>query len=161
VDGVKDLHPGESIIYEGHPSWRSILAYYLKGLLAAVVVAAIGYLLDGIGLAIGFFLLVEAIVLAAGFIRRFATVYTITTQRLRIKHGIIARHVQQTDIARVQNVNTTQSVLERMLQVGTVDFDTAGTGDSDFKFTGVEQPEEVVAAVDRAQKSSAASRHAM
>src|SRR3954471_18903213 len=154
---LKDLQAGEAIIYEGHPSWRSILGYYLKGLLGALVVGAIGYALDGIGLAIGLFLLIEALVLAAGFIRRFATVYTITTQRLRIKRGIIARHVQQTDIDRVQNVNTTQSVVERMLQVGTVDFDTAGTDDSDFKFAGVEDPEEVVAAVDRAQKRPAAS----
>jgi uncharacterized membrane protein YdbT with pleckstrin-like domain len=154
---LKDLHPGEEIIYEGHPSWRSILGYYLKGLVGALVVGAIGYALDGIGLAIGLFLLVEALVLAAGFIKRFATVYTITTQRLRIKHGIIARHVQQTDIERVQNVHTNQSVLERMLQVGTVDFDTAGTGDSDFKFAGVEDPAEVVAAVDRAQKRPAAT----
>jgi uncharacterized membrane protein YdbT with pleckstrin-like domain len=151
-----DLHPGESVIYEGHPSWRSILGYYIKGFAGAVIVAAIGYALDGIGLAIGLFVLVFALVLLAGFVRRFATVYTITTQRLRIKHGIVARHVQQTDIDRVQNVNTNQSVLERLLQVGTVDFDTAGTGDSDFKFTGVEDPEEVVAAVDRAQKRTAA-----
>jgi uncharacterized membrane protein YdbT with pleckstrin-like domain len=154
---LKDLHAGEEIIYEGHPSWRSILGYYLKGLVGALVVGAIGYVLDGIGLAIGLFLLIEALVLAAGFIKRFATVYTITTQRLRIKHGIIARNVQQTDIERVQNVNTNQSVLERMLQVGTVDFDTAGTGDSDFKFAGVEDPVEVVAAVDRAQKRPAAT----
>lgn len=154
---MKDLHPGEEIIYEGHPSWRSILGYYIKGLAGALIVGAIGYALDGIGLAIGMFLLVVALVLAAGFIRRFATVYTITTQRLRIKHGIVARHVQQTDIDRVQNVNTNQSVLERLLQVGTVDFDTAGTGDSDFKFGGVEDPEEVVAAVDRAQKRPAAT----
>ena len=154
---MKDLHAGEEVIYEGHPSWRAILAYYLKGVLGGLVVAAIGYALDGIGLAIGLFLLVGALVLLAGFIRRFATVYTITTQRLRIKRGIIARHIQQTDIERVQNVNTNQSVLERMLQVGTVDFDTAGTGDSDFKFAGVEDPTEVVAAVDRAQKSRAAS----
>src|SRR3954452_23122458 len=146
---MKDLHAGEQIIYEGHPSWRAGLAYYLKGFLGALVAAAIGYLLDGIGLAIGVFLLIEALVLAAGFIRRFATVYTITTQRLRIKHGIIARHIQQTDIDRVQNVNTKQSVLERMLQVGTVDFDTAGSSDFDFEFAGVEDPDEVVAAVDR------------
>jgi uncharacterized membrane protein YdbT with pleckstrin-like domain len=152
-----DLNAGEQIIYEGHPSWRSILGYYIKGLIVAVVVGAIGWLADGAGLAIGFALLVLAIMLVAGFLRRFATVYTITTQRLRIKQGIIARHVQQTDIARVQNVNTNQSVFERMLQVGTVDFDTAGTGDSDFKFAGVEDPEEVVAAVDRAQKQLARS----
>src|SRR5206468_3206006 len=111
---------------------------YLKGMLGALIVAVVAYLLDGVGLGIGFFLLVGALVLLAGFIRRVATVYTITTQRLRIKRGIIARHVQQTDIERVQNVNTNQSVLERFLQVGTVDFDTAGTGDSDFRFAGVE-----------------------
>jgi uncharacterized membrane protein YdbT with pleckstrin-like domain len=151
-----DLHANEHVIYEGHPSWRSILGYYLKGLLAAIVVGAIGWVADGAGLGIGFALLVIAIVLVAGFIRRFATVYTITNERLRIKHGIIARHVQQTDIERVQNVNTRQSVLERVLQVGTVDFDTAGSGDSDFSFAGVEDPEEVVAAVDRAQKSNPA-----
>jgi uncharacterized membrane protein YdbT with pleckstrin-like domain len=150
---LKDLHPGEEIIYEGHPSWRSILGYYIKGLIGALIIAVVGYLLDGVGLGVGFLLLILAIVLLAGFIRRFATVYTITTQRLRIKRGIIARHVQQTDIERVQNVNTHQSVLDRLLQVGSVDFDTAGTGDSDFKFDGVEDPEEVVAAVDRAQKS--------
>jgi uncharacterized membrane protein YdbT with pleckstrin-like domain len=150
-----DLHAGEEIIYEGHPSWRSILGYYLKGLVVAVILGAIGWAASGIELGIGLFLLAEAIVLVAGFLKRFATVYTITTQRLRIKRGIIARHVQQTDIDRVQNVNTNQSVLERIIQVGTVDFDTAGTGDSDFKFAGVEDPQEVVAAVDHAQKTPA------
>jgi uncharacterized membrane protein YdbT with pleckstrin-like domain len=151
------LHPGESVIYKGHPSWRSILGYYLHGLLVAIVIGAIGYLLDGIGLAIGVAVLSFAVALVAGFIRRFATTYTITDQRLRIKHGIVARHVQQTQIDRVQNVNTNQSIIERMLQVGTVDFDTAGTDDSDFKFIGVEDPEQVVAAVDRARKQAAQS----
>ena len=149
-----DLRPNESIIYEGHPSWRSILGFYLKGLLIAAVVGVIFYLLDGIGLAIGFFLLIESLVLVAGFIKRLFTVYTITSERLRIKRGIIARAVQQTDISRVQNVNTNQSVLERILQIGTVDFDTAGTDDSEFKFAGVEDPEEVVSAVDRAQRTA-------
>src|SRR5437764_1827193 len=133
-----------------------MLGYYIKGVIGALMVAVIGYFLDGVGLGAGFLLLVIALVLVAGFIRRFATIYTITTQRLRIKHGIIARHVQQTDIVRVQNVNTDQSMLERLLQVGTVDFDTAGTGDADFKFAGVEEPEEVVAAVDRAKKQAGA-----
>jgi uncharacterized membrane protein YdbT with pleckstrin-like domain len=152
-----DLHPGEDVIYEGHPSWRSILAYYLQGFVGALIAAAIGYALDGIGLAVGIFLLVFALILLAGFIRRFATVYTITSQRLRIKRGIVARNIHQTDIDRVQNVNAKQSVLERMLGVGTVEFDTAGTERSEFAFAGVEQPEEVVLAVDRAKKQGVAS----
>jgi hypothetical protein len=47
-------------------------------------------------------------------------------------------------------------VVERLLRVGTVDFDTAGTDDSDFTFSGVSSPSWVVEAVDRAQHAAAA-----
>ena len=66
--------------------------------------------------------------------------------------------MQQTRIDRVQNVNTNQGPLERVLRVGTVDFDTAGTDDSDFTFTGIADPHEIVTAVDRAQREQAQQR---
>jgi uncharacterized membrane protein YdbT with pleckstrin-like domain len=94
-------------------------------------------------------------VVLVGFVRRIATVYTITNQRLRIKRGIFSKRVQQTRIDRVQNVNTEQSVIDRLLRVGAVDFDTAGTDDSDFTFDGVSSPGRVVEAVDRAQHAAA------
>ena len=28
-----DLQSGERVIYQGHPSWRAILGFYLKGIL--------------------------------------------------------------------------------------------------------------------------------
>ncbi len=80
--------------------------------------------------------------------------FIITSERLHIRRGLLAKRVQQTQLQRVQNVNTNQSFLERVLRVGTVDFDTAGTDDSDFVFDGVASPETVVAAVDRAQRAS-------
>ena len=150
-----DLHQGERIIFEGHPSWRATLAFYIKALLiAAAVVVVLGLVTD-----ISFVLWAlagTALVVFVGFVKRMTTVYTITNQRLRIKRGFIARKVQQTRIDRVQNVNTEQSVIERILQVGTVDFDTAGTDDSEFKFAGVSQPEQVVAAVEQAQAAQPA-----
>ncbi|HKR98850.1 MAG TPA: PH domain-containing protein [Candidatus Dormibacteraeota bacterium] len=145
-----ELHPGERVIYEGHPSWRSTIAFYLKGLLIAIVVGVICWLIDSIGLGAGAAVVVFAVVIVVGFIRRYFTVFTITNQRLRIQRGIVSRHVQQTQIERVQNVNTNQGIIQRMLMVGTVDFDTAGTGDADFAFHGVNHPEKVVAAVDKA-----------
>jgi uncharacterized membrane protein YdbT with pleckstrin-like domain len=146
-----DLHPGEQVIYEGHPSWRSTIAFYLKGLLVALAAAVLAALIDSsVGLGVVAFVIIFAVVILVGFIRRFFTVYTITNQRLRIQRGIIARSVQQTQIERVQNVNTSQGIIQRILQVGTVDFDTAGTGDADFAFRGVNNPENVVAAVDKA-----------
>ena len=33
--------PASSVIFEGHPSWRSILGFYIKGLVVVVIGAAI------------------------------------------------------------------------------------------------------------------------
>jgi uncharacterized membrane protein YdbT with pleckstrin-like domain len=152
-----DLHPGEEVIYEGHPSWRSTVAFYLQGLLVAVVVGVIVWFAATNASGVVVAVVIFAIVVLVGFIRRFFIVYTITNQRLRIQRGIIARRVQQTQIERVQNVNTNQRVIQRILQVGTVDFDTAGSGDSDFSFVGVNNPEDVVVAVDRARADAPAT----
>jgi len=149
-----DLHPGEEVIYQGHPSWRSTIAFYLKGLLIAVVVGVIVWFAASNAAGGTVAVVIFAIVLLVGFVRRFFIVYTITNQRLRIQRGIIARRVQQTQIERVQNVNTNQGVIQRIMQVGTVDFDTAGTGDSDFSFVGVNNPDDVVVAVDKAHAAA-------
>ena len=158
-----DLHPGEDVIFEGHPSWRATLGFYLKGLALALLAAAIAAVVTRIlddevnwGIVIAAFLVVEGLAMLIGFVKRMTTVYTITSQRLRIQKGLVSRKVQQTQIERVQNVNTSQSALQRLLRVGTVDFDTAGTDDSNFVFTGVSEPAEVVAAVDSAQRANAA-----
>jgi len=151
-----DLHPGEEIVFEGHPSWRGVLSFYVYGVVAAVlvgiVVGVIAGSVIGSGVAVGGI----AAVLLAGLLKRIATHYVVTTQRLRIRRGILAKKVQQTRLDRVQNVNTDQRFIDRVLRVGTVDFDTAGTDDSDFTFHGIANPDEVVAAVDRAQRVAAA-----
>jgi uncharacterized membrane protein YdbT with pleckstrin-like domain len=145
-----DLKSGESVIYQGHPSWRAIVGFYLKGILAAVVVAIIVGLVDSTGLAIVVGAALVGLTVLAGLVKRVATVYTITDRRLNIKRGIVARKVQETRLQRVQNVNYNQGVYERIMQIGDVDFDTAGTDDSNFVFAGVAEPEQVVEQVDRA-----------
>jgi uncharacterized membrane protein YdbT with pleckstrin-like domain len=129
----------------------------MKGVLAVAVIGVIVLLVTSTGLGVGVLAAGVALVVLAGFIKRMATIYTITNQRLRIKRGILAKKIQQTRIDRVQNVNTDQSVIERLLRVGTVDFDTAGTDDSEFTFAGVSSPSKVVEAVDRAQHAAAAA----
>ena len=153
-----DLHPGEEIVFEGRPVWRSILSFYITGLIAAVVVGVIVGLIGSAALGVVVWLVLFAVVVLVGFIRRVSTRYTITNQRLRIERGLLSKHVQQTRIERVQNVNTSQTVVSRILRVGTVDFDTAGTDDSDFTFIGVGSPHRVVEAVDRAQREERFSR---
>jgi uncharacterized membrane protein YdbT with pleckstrin-like domain len=156
-----DLHPDEEIVFDGHPSWRSVLTFYVGGIAIVAVVAAIAALVSGAGLATGLGVVVLVAVIVVGLIKRQATRYVITSERLHIRRGILSKRTQETRIQRVQNVNTDQSLLERILQVGTVDFDTAGTDDSDFTFVGVANPENVVRAVDRAQRTAAAEPHSV
>jgi uncharacterized membrane protein YdbT with pleckstrin-like domain len=147
-----DLHPGEEIVFEGHPSWRGVLSFYVYGVLGSVILGIVVGLVAGS--VIGSIVAVAGIlaVILGGLVKRIATHYVVTTQRLRIRRGILAKKVQQTRLDRVQNVNTDQRFIDRVLRVGTVDFDTAGTDDSDFTFRGIANPDEVVAAVDRAQR---------
>src|SRR5882757_6676820 len=98
-----NLSAGEQVVFEGHPSWRAILGFYLKGILIVGILAALIGLVTDTGTAVLTLIVVvgAAIVVLVGFLRRWSTQYTITTRRLNIKHGIISRDVQETKIERV------------------------------------------------------------
>jgi uncharacterized membrane protein YdbT with pleckstrin-like domain len=148
--------PDEEVFFHGHPSWRAMLAFYIKGLAIAILAGVIAGIVTRIsshsvkvGWVIPAVAVVFVVVVIAGFIRRVATVYTISSQRLTIQLGIFSREMHETRVERIQNVNVIQSLLERMLRVGTVDFDTAAEAGYDFKFRGVADPQQVVRTVDR------------
>jgi uncharacterized membrane protein YdbT with pleckstrin-like domain len=158
------LAPGEQVMFQGHPSWRAILSFYIKGLLGILVIAFLVAVVTNIangdtdtGLVILIAVVGVAVVVLAGFIKRVTTHYTITNRRLHIQRGIISRDIQETRLERVQNVNYNQSPLERLLQVGDVDFDTAAGDDYNFIFFGVANPADVVEEVDRATHATSPS----
>jgi len=157
-----NLSPEEQVIFQGHPSWRAILGFYLKGILIAAVLGALAKLLGaGDGTVFLIVLAVIGLTVVVGFVKRVATTYTITNRRLNIKRGIVSREVQETRLERVQNVNYRQSVYQRMMQIGDVDFDTAATDDYNFVFTGVAEPADVVHAVDQATGAASAGTHGL
>jgi membrane protein YdbS with pleckstrin-like domain len=150
-----DLHPGEEVVFDGHPAWRGLLSLFVPGALAAVALAIGALLAAGLVAA----LLVGAVVLigvgVVGFERRLATRYVATTRRLSIRRGIRARSTRQTRIGRIRSVTTEQSPLDRVLRIGTVSFDAAGAGAGEFRFVRIAAPERVVAAVDSARRRAA------
>jgi len=134
-----------------------MLAFYVRGLLIAVIAGVIAGVVTRIangGVQAGWVgaavLVVFVIVLLWGLIRRISTTYTITNRRLTIRSGLMSREMHETRLERVQNVNSRQRLLERLLGVGTVDFDTAGGAAYDFSFRGVDDPGGICRTVDRA-----------
>ncbi len=147
----------EEIFFHGHPSWRAILDFYFKGVAVAIVAGAIAGLVTAIAVGhvqVGWVVAAVAAVLAsvllAGLIGRMRTTYTITSERLTIQKGFLSHELHETRLERVQNVNSRQSMLERLLSVGTVDFDTAGGAEYDFAFRGVADPRQIVRTVHEA-----------
>jgi uncharacterized membrane protein YdbT with pleckstrin-like domain len=140
---------GESVIWEGRPSWRAMLAYYIKwgalALLPAIVVGVLNGVFDTdlpLELAILASVILLILVIAIGWLKRIATYYLVTDHRILIRRGILSRHESSASIDRVQNVNTSQSFIQRMLNTGDVDFDTAGhdSDGGDFTFAGIDDP---------------------
>jgi uncharacterized membrane protein YdbT with pleckstrin-like domain len=153
-----DLYPGETVIYEGHPSWRSIVGFYILGMVAVAVAVLIGLVAaDGSGIGIAAGAVVLALVLVIGWVRRITTRYLITTRRLQIRRGILSKNVEETRVDRVVDVTVRQSLLDRILAIGAVDFDNASAQQGDlFRFAGIARPHEVVAAVNQVHEQTGA-----
>jgi uncharacterized membrane protein YdbT with pleckstrin-like domain len=153
---------GEQVIFHGHPSWRSMLGFHVRGFLLSVAAGVLAGVLSaavtghtGAGWVVAAVVLVFGAVITAGLLRRRRTTYTITSQRLTIEVGLLGREVHQTRLEQIQNVGASQSLLERALDVGSVSFDTAGGAAFDFAFRGVAHPRRIVSTVDEALRRRA------
>lgn len=134
-----------------------MLSFHARGLLAAILVGVVAGLASAApsgavetGWVIAAVVAVFAVVIGAGAVRRARTTYTITSRRLTIETGLMARDIHETRLEQIQNVNCRQTLLERVLDVGTVTFDTAGGAAFDFSFNGVDEPRRIVRTVDHA-----------
>ena len=152
-----DPEPGEVIFFHGHPVVALAEPFYAKGLLASVAAGAIAGVISAlaaghvqVGWVIVAVLAMFLVLFAIGQLRRIQTTYSITNQRLTIETGLLSRDLHQTRLERVQNVNSSQSLFQRVLGIGTVDFDTAAEAEFDFSFRGVGDPGGIVRTVDRA-----------
>jgi membrane protein YdbS with pleckstrin-like domain len=115
--------PGpEDLVWKGSPSqWLNFWWFVLTGalVLGGLVLALLGLFAGGA--IIGPLIALGAAGLGA---YRFLLVrterFTLTTQRLKVEKGIIARAVEETELYRVVDTAANQSVLQRLLGVGTL-----------------------------------------
>ena len=142
------LIAGEELIWQGRPSWRSEMSFYAKwGVVALIPLIAIVLIdkftsADWTPLYGGAFLVVVlALAVLIGFLRRYFTHYLISTRRITIRRGVLSKREQTAHIDRLQNVTIEQSVFDRLFRVGMVDFDTAGAdADANLRFWGINDP---------------------
>lgn len=153
-----ELLGGEQVLWRGQPSPRASVAFFARWGTLSLVPAVLATILwangASTGLSIGdwwvFSIVLVLLVIVRNTVVRHSMRFTVTNQRIIVRHGLLSRTEQTTAIARIQNITTRQTILQRMFGIGDVEFDTAGgdLAEADFRFVGIASPHEVVRRID-------------
>jgi uncharacterized membrane protein YdbT with pleckstrin-like domain len=102
------LASGEQIVYRGRVSGWSLFWWWFIGLLLLIV---------GVGL----------VIWIIAWIKLRSTELAVTNKRVIAKFGFISRDTIEINLARIESVQVSQTVMGRLLDYGTIVFSGAGT----------------------------------
>ena len=89
-----------------------------------------GWLIPAVGFGLALFVAIQAF-------RYFGLQYQLGDDHLRIREGILSKKIRSIPVRRIHNINTSQSLLARMLRVQRLDIETAGGGAAEASFTAL------------------------
>lgn len=119
TEGI-DLLPDEEVLVNTHPGW----SVWWKHLLAAGVFVLFG-LASGDGGSILAALLVGGGLAGYVYLSRIQSRYIVTNERVKGKVGLISSSSREYRISDIESVSTEQSIVERILSLGNIQFRTA------------------------------------
>jgi uncharacterized membrane protein YdbT with pleckstrin-like domain len=141
----------EELIFEKRPHWVALVPAVLwtVGLVVALLLgyraleaifdndstvpkSILGLIVTGLWI---FFALVA-------YLRWRFTMFVLTTDRIIIRSGVIAKHSKEIQLERINDVTFTQSIVERMIGAGDLLLDSSGDL-GPARITAVRNPEEV------------------
>lgn len=123
---------GETIIYQGRPSWLNYYILYIIGVALFVILSDAGYTQGGV------LTLLFVVGLAAIFRLRY--LFTITDDRVMQKVGLIARNTNEIKLRHIRGINVRQGIIERLLGIGTIEMSSAAGGGVEVIFKGIRDP---------------------
>jgi uncharacterized membrane protein YdbT with pleckstrin-like domain len=145
----KNLNADETIALDMHPHWW----YFAEPAfaLAGAIVVAIVLLAETksgtnsrkyLGLVVLVLLVFGALWLIGRYLKWISTNFVITSQRVIFRQGIFAKSGIEIPLERVNNVNFSQGVFERMLGAGDLLIESGGE-DGQQRFTDIRHPDKV------------------
>jgi uncharacterized membrane protein YdbT with pleckstrin-like domain len=127
------LAEGERVERIFHPHWLTVLA---PSLLGAVMLAAAGVVVwatpdDSTGNTLQWVVVAALAVLAVPlvlvpFLRRQTTLYVVTSHRVMVRHGILAKSGKDIALSKITDVSFEQTILDRLIRSGSLRLESAG-----------------------------------
>lgn len=155
------LTDDEEVVRQFRPHWRVLLPALAW---AVVLVASVGVGFAALSGDARWWVLLGAaalwlLIAGRGVLAYLATDYVLTTERIVVRRGLIARSGTEIPLENVANVLFSQSVLERLLGYGDVLLESAGA-QGQSRLTDIPDPEHFQSQVYRVREArSLALRH--
>ena len=142
----------EKQVWEGRPAWRSYWGLWVLWAILSLIGVFGSYRWSGSDSALfRAVLLIAAGAAVALFIREALRVlslrYRLTTQRLFIHKGLLTRVTDQLELVRVDDVRLRQSIVDRIVNTGSVEVIGTDNTDPDFTLESIRAPAEVAEAL--------------
>ncbi len=136
------LNDGEEIVLDLKPHWMYVVPTIVVAV-AATIAMLVLWAMTGWGW-MGIATLVVALLLGVNASQRWArwatTSFTITTDRVIFRQGLVSKNGVEIPLERVMNVNFNQSIWERMIGAGDLLIESGGR-DGQSRFSDVRKPE--------------------
>jgi membrane protein YdbS with pleckstrin-like domain len=111
--------------WSGRSSWKSVYPLLFLWVVTTAAATLVTWMLVKNQIAIWVVAIVFLVILVALLVRQawsiLSTSYRLTTQRIFIAHGIVNQSLDQTELLRVDDIKTRQTLLQRILGIGDVE----------------------------------------
>ena len=155
----------ETTIFEMSPTVRAFLGPIIVGVVIGVAGIGLGVL--GWSRQISWLAILGMVLLLAGvlmylvaWLKTKSAVYRLTSQRLLVSQGLVAKRLDELELYRANDVVVSQGFWERMLGYGTVTIMTVDTTTPQVRLVGLPNPMEVKETI-RTQYRAARKREGM
>jgi len=153
----KFLNDGEDIVLDLHPHWW----YFVKPI-ATLVLLLVGvgfaYNIDYLPLVLLGLALINLLWLGWRYLTWVTNNFVLTTDRLIDRQGVLAKHVREIPLERINDLSINQSFFERIIGAGDVMVESAGERGQE-PFSDLPKPQSVQNAIyaemERSQTRSA------
>lgn len=127
------LNPDEDVVFDLHPHWKAlVIPTLLAPLIVFVATFAAGKIPEGgnqgkLRLAVGVLAAIAFVwLVVAPYVKWYTTHFVVTTRRVLMREGLIARKGRDIPIFRINDVTFEHTVIERLLGAGTLVVESAG-----------------------------------
>ena len=146
---VPAVQEPEAPVWEGRYSlWNDGTSWFLWGLFAAAAIFAYAkwLMLEEAWQRwayVGVVLLPALLILVPSWWRRWSIRYRLTSHRFFKEVGIFSRKISELELLRVDDLTVTQSLFQRIFDVGVVTLMTSDSSDPALVITGIRNPVQV------------------